>query len=179
MYCSKCGQAVGAQPICPSCGTPTGIGTPAAGIPFVPASRIARHLRTLGILWIAFSIYLVLRWVLVLPFLRGWLGANPMWMHGPYSPNAWMYGPLHPGSWLLHVIAIMVLVRFVLSLAVGVALLTRQPWGRVFAIVIAVLTLIKPILGTVLAIYTLWVLLGHNARQDYDRMRVSNEARPL
>ena len=83
------------------------------------------------------------------------------------------YGPFHPGGWLLEFITVMVLARAILSLAVGMALLTRQPWGRIFAIIIAVLTLIKPILGTVLAIYTLWILLGRNADQDYARMTVT------
>ncbi len=182
MYCSRCGQAMDAQPYCPSCGAPTGIASPVAGKPPAPVSplftgsRIAQHLRTLGILWIAFAIYSALRWLLILPFLRGWLGANPMWMHGS---NPWLYGPFHPGSGLLHFIAIMVFVRVILSLAVGIALLTRQPWGRVFAIVVAVLTLIKPLVGTVLAIYTLWVLLSRNAAQEYERYEFSGGAAPL
>jgi len=182
MYCIRCGQPISTQPYCPNCGAPTGVAEPAAGMPPAPVprpfqvSRVASHLRTLGILWVAFSIYLVVRWLLVLPFLRGWVGSNPVWMHGS---NAWMYGPAHPGGWLLHFITVMVVVRFILSLGVGVALLTRQPWGRVFAIVIAVLTLIKPVLGTLLAIYTLWVLLGRNADEDYQRMALSDEVRPL
>ena len=73
----------------------------------------------------------------------------------------------------------MVFVRAILSLAVGFALLTRQSGGRVFAIVIAILTLIKPLLGTLLAIYTLWVLLGRNAGPDYNRMALSSRSRPL
>ncbi len=83
------------------------------------------------------------------------------------------YGPFHPGGWLLEFITVMVLARAILSLAVGIAILTRQSWGRIFAIIIAVLTLIKPILGTVLAIYTLWVLLSRNAEQDYAEIAAS------
>ncbi len=83
------------------------------------------------------------------------------------------YGPFHPGGWLLELITVMVLARAILSLAVGITILTRQPWGRIFAIIIAVLTLIKPILGTVLAIYTLWVLLSRNAEQDYAEIAAS------
>lgn len=170
MYCSKCGQKVDAQTYCPNCGAPTGFGGSVAGVPFVPASKIARHLRTVGILWVAYSIYLVLHWLLFLPFLRGWLGNGHMWMHGS---DAWGYGPFHSSGWLLHYLAVVVLVRFVLSLAVGVVLLTRQPWGRVFAIVIAILTLIKPLLGTILAIYTLWVLLGRDSGQNYEHLVLS------
>ena len=184
MYCKQCGQPVGAQAYCPSCGAPTGLGAPVAaapapGFPVSPGylgSRIASHLRTLGILWIVFPAYLLLRWLLILPFLRGVLGDRMMWMHGS---NAWGYGPFHPGGWLIHVITIVVVVRVILSLAAGIALLTRQPWGRIFAIVIAFLTLLKPILGTVLAIYTLWVLLSRNAGPEYDRIVLAGDSAPL
>jgi hypothetical protein len=183
MYCSRCGQPVSAQSNCPNCGAPAASTAPIAGVPAAPgfpvpagfpAARVAGHLRTLGILWIVFSIYLLLQWLLVLPFLHAFMGSSGAWMAGP---NTWVY-PLHPGGWLLHVIAIAVIVRVILSLAAGVALLTRQPWGRIFAIVIAFLTLLKPLLGTVLAIYTLWVLLSRNAGPEYDRIVLSNQVPP-
>ncbi len=183
MYCNRCGQAVDTQPFCPNCGAPTGFtapppGAPAAGIPVpsgFPTARVAGHLRTLGILWIVFSIYSALRWLLILPFLHGVLG-DRMWMHGS---TAWEYGPFHPGGWLLHVIIIAVVARILLSLIVGIALLTRQPWGRIYAIVIAFLTLLKPVLGTILAIYTLWVLLSRNAGPEYDRMTLADRSQRL
>lgn len=89
-----------------------------------------------------------------------------------------MMSPFHPGGWILHFIAIVVFARAILSLAVGFALLTRQPWGRIFAIVIAVLTLLKPILGTILAIYTLWVLLENSADQNYGQLSAERHAFP-
>src|SRR5665213_2207845 len=165
MYCSQCGKAVTGSPICPNCGKPTGV----AG---VAVSRVARHLRTLGILWIAFAAYLALSWMMVLPFLHMATRGYAPWMHGS---DMWMYGSFHPGGWLVHWITAAVLVRAILSLLVGVALLTRQPWGRIFAIVIAVLTLLKPLLGTLLAVYTLWVLLCRNADQEYARLTVPSE----
>jgi hypothetical protein len=137
-------------------------------------SRIARHVQTLGILWIVFAIYSVLTWLLVLPFLHMALG-HGAWMH---ASDTWMVTPFHPGGWLLHVIAIVVFGRAILSLAVGFALLTRQPWGRVFAIIVAVLTLIKPFLGTILAIYTLWVLLENSGDQNYAQLSAERHAFP-
>ena len=174
MYCSQCGQPIGAQAFCKQCGASTGIATdvlaarPSVGM----ISRVAAHLRTLGILWIAFSVYLLLRWLLVLPVLHAIFGMNTRWGRGP---DAWAYGGFHPAGWLLHLITVVVIVRVLLSLAVGIALLTRQPWGRIFAIVIAVLTLLKPIVGTLLAVYTLWTLLSRNAGEEYDRLALSKE----
>lgn len=79
---------------------------------------------------------------------------------------------------MLHFITIVVFARALLSLAVGVALLTRQPWGRIFAIVVAVLTLIKPLLGTILAIYTLWILLENSGDQNYAQWSAERHAFP-
>jgi hypothetical protein len=140
----------------------------------LPMSRVARHLQTLGILWVVFAVYSALTWLMVLPFLHMAFGGGG-WMRGS---DAWMAAPFHPGGWILHFIAIAVFVRALLSLAVGVALLTRQPWARIFAIVVAVLTLIKPFLGTILAIYTLWVLLECSAEQNYSQLSAERHAFP-
>lgn len=178
MYCSKCGQAIGSQTFCPNCGTPTGV-PQAAGAPYLTripymGGRVARHLRTLGILWIVFAVYLVLHWLLILPFLNGLLNGHAGWFAG--SNN--LVFPFF-GGWLIHFIAAVVIVRAILSIAVGVALLTRQPWGRIYAIVIAFLTLLKPFLGTILAIYTLWVLLCHNSGVEYDQIVLTGDASPM
>ena len=112
---------------------------------------------------------------MVLPFLHMATHSYRPWVRGS---DMWMYGPFHPGGWLVHWITAAVLVRAILSLLVGIALLTRQPWGRIFAIVIAVLTLLKPLLGTLLAVYTLWVLLCRNADREYARLTVPGEVPP-
>ena len=185
MYCSQCGARVGTEPYCPKCGAPNVVArvTPPAapgpppGLPrVVPLaySRIARHVQTLGILWIVFAVYSVLAWLMVLPFLHMAFG-HGAWMQGS---DTWVIAPFHAGGWLLHFIAIFVFGRAILSLAVGFALLTRQPWGRIFAIIVAVLTLIKPVLGTILAIYTLWVLLETSADQNYAQLSAERHAFP-
>lgn len=137
-------------------------------------SRIARHIQTLSILWIVFAIYTVFTWLLILPFLHMAFG-HGAWMQGS---DTWVIAPFHAGGWLLHFIAILVFGRAILSLAVGFALLTRQSWGRIFAIIVAVITLIKPFLGTILAIYTLWVLLENSADQNYAQLSAERHAFP-
>jgi ABC-type glycerol-3-phosphate transport system permease component len=49
----------------------------------------------------------------------------------------------------------------------GYALLTRQPWGRVLAIIFAIFALIHFPLGTALGIYTLWVLAPRYSGDEY------------
>jgi len=43
------------------------------------------------------------------------------------------------------------------------------PWARTLAIIVAVIALLNPILGTVLGIYTLWVLLPADAEAEWRR----------
>ena len=70
---------------------------------------------------------------------------------------------------IFHGITIFIVLRAFLYVLAGISLLTHQPWGRVFAIVVAALTLIHLFLGTILAIYTLCVLLSRDAR-EYEQM---------
>ncbi|MGC2298609.1 MAG: hypothetical protein WA476_07390, partial [Acidobacteriaceae bacterium] len=72
--------------------------------------------------------------------------------------------------WLIPVITAVLLVRAVLCVVTGIALLRRAPWARALALVTAFLTLIRPFAGTALAIYTLWVLLPNASGQEYDQI---------
>jgi hypothetical protein len=74
--------------------------------------------------------------------------------------------------WLPGVITAFVFGRAILSVITGISLLRRAPWARTLAIVTAFLTLIKPLTGTILAIYTLWVLLPAPSGQEYEEIAV-------
>jgi hypothetical protein len=68
----------------------------------------------------------------------------------------------------LPVIMVVAVLASALALLVGYALLTRRPWGRPLAIVVAVLSLLKFPFGTALGIYTLWVLAPATSAMEYD-----------
>jgi hypothetical protein len=53
---------------------------------------------------------------------------------------------------------------------VGWGLMQHQPWARIAAIVLGVLAIFHPPLGTALGIYTLWVLLADEGGLEYQRM---------
>jgi hypothetical protein len=52
------------------------------------------------------------------------------------------------------------------GLAAGIGLLTRKPWARILAIVVGILNLANMPLGTLIGLYTMWVLL-QEAATDY------------
>ncbi|MBV8629989.1 MAG: zinc ribbon domain-containing protein [Silvibacterium sp.] len=173
MYCSGCGQPVETnEQFCRNCGRTIPQITPGApiapGIPGAPwfYTRVHRHLQALSVLWIAYGILTIVTWALAMSFFGGWFhGYFGHMHHGPFGEF-----PFNNFSRFVPFITAMVIARAVLCFATGIALHRRTPWARILALVVAFLTLIKPILGTALAIYTLWVLLPSPSAQEYEQM---------
>ncbi|MGA7887241.1 MAG: hypothetical protein WCA44_15990 [Acidobacteriaceae bacterium] len=169
MYCSACGQAMDAyQPYCPRCGRQA---TPIATAPPPPWvwTRVHRHVHTLGILWVVYAGYILLMWAVALPFLAGVFHG---WS-GPGFQGHGFYGfpfPFEHMPWFVPLITVVLTIRAILSAVAGIGLLRRASWGRVMTIVMAVLALIHPLLGTALGIYTLWVLAPGMSGQEYEQM---------
>lgn len=160
-FCSKCGAEV-----------PVTAPPPAYGAyrPPVYMSRVRRHLQTLGVLWCVYGLYRLVYGLVAMTLLRAFTihsfygGDWPFWSyyHGP-SPAPWMQA-------MVPVIATITVVWTALTLLVGYGLLTRRSWGRVLAIVFAVLSLIRVPFGTALGIYTLWVLAPGLSGVEYDEI---------
>jgi hypothetical protein len=60
----------------------------------------------------------------------------------------------------LVIIGIIMVVVSIVAIIGAVGVLRRQEWGRIVLIVISFFNLIRVPLGTVLGVYTLWVLLN-------------------
>jgi len=85
------------------------------------------------------------------------------WMHGPMPPM-WL------GPAFVHLIWVMLVLRAGLALAAGWGLMEHTQWGRLVAIVAAILCLIKFPFGTALGIWTLVMLLGYRNSTLYDQL---------
>jgi hypothetical protein len=71
---------------------------------------------------------------------------------------------------LAAVAGVFILFNSCLAFLTGYALLTHKPWGRVLAIVAAILSLIEIPAGTAVGVYTLWVLGPHASGVEYDAL---------
>jgi hypothetical protein len=173
MFCSGCGQAIdpNQHQFCPNCGRPVPR-VAASGIPPAPAyfyTRVHRHIQALSVLWIAYGAWTLLTWIFAMSFFVGvFHGYFGHWNHGPFSEFPFSHMP-----WFAPFVSIVLIGRTVLSVATGLALVRRASWARTLAIVAAVLTIFKPITGTALAIYTLWVLLPSPSAQEYEQMALT------
>jgi hypothetical protein len=152
MFCDRCGAKIeDNQNFCPACGKSI------AAVPLMPArSRIAGHVRLLGILWLAISAFrLIPGMVLIMIFKHaGWMS--------PDVPD------FVPG--LMRSIGGLLLASAVLGFVAGWGLLRRESWARMLAIVLGCFSLIDMPFGTALGIYSLWVLLPAKAEEEYRTM---------
>lgn len=180
MFCSGCGQALEpGQGMCPKCGRVMAPAMPAvpAGFPVPPMPGIqyelagyANRVRVLGILWVAYAGLSLVFGFMGLAFAHAFLshGFGP-WMNGPWSHG----GPIPPGWFIpmaIHFAWLVIVMRTVLCAVAGWGLLERTGWGRIVAIVAAVLSLLKFPFGTALGIATLVILLGYRNSSLYQHL---------
>jgi hypothetical protein len=129
----------------------------------------AGKIRILSICWFIYGGFSLLTGLAALTFAKAFFsGGLAPWMHGP-----WPNGPMPPmlfGPALLHLIWVMLLLRSALAFAAGFGLMEHTQWGRLVAIVAAILCLIKIPFGTAMGIWTLVMLLGYRNSSLYDQL---------
>ena len=140
--------------------------------------KIARRLRWLAACWLGFGVLEAGRTIALIvlaPQINSeWLqstAAFTRWtdlvllvsvIKGRSYPNGPVLGPGFT-EWLQTWSAAMVVLSFVAAFA----LYARKSWGRTSALVAAFFGLIHPVVGTALAIYTLWLLLPASSAVAY------------
>ena len=161
MFCTACGTAITPeQIICSKCGVPTSLGVMRGG----SVRRVAEHLQLLGVLHIVYSGFIILGGlglVFVGKVIFGWF---IRFLPGNSPPPPWFMAPL------VTFIGWVILIRGIVGIAAGVGLLQRAPWARIFALVMAFLSILSFPFGTALGIYTIWVLLASGAGEEYERL---------
>jgi hypothetical protein len=173
MVCQACGTPAGeGVHFCPKCGTQVAMAQPMYVQPPMPMylPRVQRNLQTLGILWCVLGVYRVINGLIGVIFLRAFTTHN-------FGNDAWIFGGRFHGAFppmwmagLWPMIAFATVFAAAVALVAGYGLLNRRPWGRIVAIVAAILALIKFPLGTALGIYTLWVLAPGASGLEYDAL---------
>jgi hypothetical protein len=165
MFCSGCGIALAnAQALCPQCGRPV-----APAVPPIPGfeyqlASYSSKVKTLGILWMVYAGLSIVLGFAALSFAKHFFeGGFGPWMHGPMPPD-WLFPVAFHFAWLV------LALRSVLAVVAGWGLLEHAQWGKVLAIVVAILSILKFPFGTALAIATLVILLGYRNSALYERL---------
>ena len=157
MFCNGCGTQLQPQfNVCPNCGR----AIDRAGLTVAGSSRLERHLRILGILWIiAGALFLI-------PAIALMTIGSMVHIAIPGGEEIGrLVGPL-----ALFILGGTFLILAAGGILVGRGLLHHETWARTTAIVLGILALFHPPFGTALGIYTLWVLLSSDASSEYARL---------
>ena len=168
MYCSGCGQVLApGQAVCPQCGRQA-----VAPVPAVPGfayqlESYAGKVKALSIVWFIYAGYSVLSGLLGLAVVHAIFSHHTDWGNNPWTNGS---GP----NWFLpaifHIVWVAVLMRTCLAVLTGYGLYMRARWGRILAIVVAILSLIKFPIGTALGIWTMVMLLGFQNSTLYEQL---------
>jgi hypothetical protein len=127
------------------------------------AGRVARHVQLLAILWLVISGLRVGGGGILLGLALTVFSPSAMPAASP--PGA--PGFLQP---LFMVLGGYVLLQALVGFAAGWGLLQRESWARTLTLVLGILALLDFPLGTMLGIYTLWVLLSPQAEHEYRQL---------
>lgn len=153
MYCAQCGAKIEeGQKFCNACGGPVSQAMVAQG-----QGRMPKHLKLLGILWVAISVLHLVPGIGLIFFGSFALPFIPFHVRALVVPIAMMAG-------------IFFLASAILGILAGWGLLTYRPWARILAIILGIIALIHVPFGTALGIYTLWVLLPAESDEEYRRL---------
>jgi hypothetical protein len=157
MFCDRCGrQLTGAERFCGSCGRTVYPVPPPLPRAVTGAGRIEGHVRSLGVCWLGYSVFRLLTGWVFTRFFTHW---GLFW-----NPNFPLF---FPG--VMRGVGVMLMAGSILGIMAGWGLMERQPWARPLAIVLGFLALFHLPVGTVLGIYSLWVLLPAGSAQEYQR----------
>lgn len=163
MNCTSCNQPIAPDAhFCTHCGTriinAAAAQQPAA--PFAFYNRVTRNLNALAALWFVYA---------GLRFLTGTAGL--LFAHTFLRHSDINFGPFgHGVDFLLPAGILSLLISTGCAALTGYGLQTRQPWGRILAIVFAIFALIHIPFGTALGVYTLWVLGSRLSGDEYNAL---------
>lgn len=168
MFCSGCGQELLAgQVSCPKCGWAPPLTPPVLPSPSFEyeLTRYASKIRVLGILWLVWAGLSLLMGFAGIHFLHAFFSGD----FGPWAQNNHMF-PDWLGAALIHFAMLMVVLRAVVCAVAGWGLLERTQWGRIMAIIAAVICMLKIPFGTALGVASLVILLGYRNSTLYDSL---------
>lgn len=174
MYCPECGTAI--EPhfrFCRDCGGQLPGDRPnAAGggtrRRVVEEPRMELHVKILA--WLLIGSGILTGMLASMVFLAGGIIG---FMNIPLPPNFGMETLI---TSLISVIGVSMAVIAGSSVAAGVGILYYQTWGRVLALVVAAVLLLKFPVGTAIGVYGFWVLLSAEGRAHYGARVVAVEA---
>ncbi len=122
-------------------------------------------MRVLGILWLVFGGLSLLAGLAALHFAHDFFaGGFVPWERYQHMFPDWFF----PAA--IHFFLVTLILRAIVCAIAGWGLLERTQWGRIMAIIAAVICMLKFPFGTALGVATLVILLGYRNSTLYDSL---------
>lgn len=120
-----------------------------------------KHITLAGILNIVYSTLTILGAGILFVF-AGWFGHlfESLMRDGFIRPHDVPLEVLDIVPVVLFIIATMMILVSVLGIVGGIGVLNRREWARILLLVISFFMLVRVPLGTILGVYSIWVLLN-------------------
>ena len=170
MFCTNCGNDVEeVARFCSKCGREV---VAAVQTPQKQAHDMSMHVNILGWLFVGCGILFGLLGFMMI-FAGQLLQRLPL--VAPVPPD-FPVPMAHFAGWVAGVVGLFVIAMGGGAAAAGAGLLQYKSWGRVLAIIMAILMLFKFPIGTAVGIYGLWVLFSHEGQEYYKARAASTMA---
>jgi hypothetical protein len=131
----------------------------------------AGKVKALAVVWFIYAAFALVTGIIGLVFVNAFFAGHfGPWFHAPHGPWGGDMPPFWFAPALLRFAWVFLVLRTGLALVAGWGLLERAPWGRVVAIVAAILSLLRFPFGTAIGIWTLVMLLGYKNSTLYDQL---------
>jgi hypothetical protein len=174
MFCQYCGGPLDeAARFCKSCGKP--VPAPATAAPITarlappdPAQAFQHHVRVLGIVWLAYSIFRIIMSIWILAFSHYFLPAMQDLMSR--SDASFPFPIIHFMHVIYAVSSAYGAATGILGVVAGAMLLQKKPSARILAIAAAFLSVLSLPFGTAVAVYTLIILMPKEAASNYQQL---------
>jgi hypothetical protein len=174
MFCQYCGSALdeGAR-FCKACGNavPAAASAPAIAAriaPADPAQVFRHHIRVLGIVWLAYSIFRIIMSIWIQVFSHYFL---------PVMQDLMSRGDASLPFSIVHFLQVIYAISSAFGIAAGILgvvagamLLQRKPAARLLVIIAAFLSVLSFPIGTAVAAYTLILLMPQDAARNYQQL---------
>lgn len=178
-FCTRCGKRLvpfpQSEPLVPQPMPAQAIPPPpyvpaAPPVPVTPTGRVGHHLRLIAMFWLLFAVIRLVGvfWLFAVGRIAmpGFIDAIVS-LSQPIGQNL-LFGRFVSDS--LFFIAIWIGFWAALEIVAVWGLLAHAPWARILIIVLSILSLFRFPVGTVLAMYTLWVFVPAHAAVEYEQL---------
>jgi len=138
-----------------------------------------KHITLVGVLNIVYRGVAILGSMILVVLAIGFGGLFDFLVHtGEIRPHEVPIEVLNIVPLILLIVALVIVTVSTVGIIAAVGVLKRKEWGRILLLVISFFSLIRIPLGTILGVYSIWVLMNSDTIKLFNQPAVSQGSGP-